>query len=135
MFLDGQIYWQRLARTNSFPEITGRVCPAPCESACTLSINQSPVSIKQIERAIIEKTFSEGWVLLLTPKRESGRRVAVIGSGQAFFQQGPVIGNDRTYLHGRSVFELNWEASAANELTFGGHLSGFQFMQIHSRGQ
>ncbi len=75
--------WRRLDLTNNFPEITGRVCPAPCEASCTLAINSSPVSIKEIERAIIEKAFREGWVEPLKPARETGKRVAVIGSGPA----------------------------------------------------
>ncbi len=75
--------WERLEMTNNFPEATGRICPAPCEASCTLSINASPVSIKNIERAIIEKAFAEGWVVPRPPSRESGRRVAVIGSGPA----------------------------------------------------
>jgi glutamate synthase (NADPH/NADH) small chain len=75
--------WRRLDLTNNFPEITGRVCPALCETSCTLAINLSPVAIKDIERAVIEKAFREGWVQPLPPARESGRRVAVIGSGPA----------------------------------------------------
>jgi len=75
--------WERLEMTNNFPEVTGRICPAPCEAACTLSINSSPVSIKAIERAIIEKALAEGWVEPRPPRRESGRKVAVIGSGPA----------------------------------------------------
>ncbi len=78
-----QVAYERLELTNNFPEITGRVCPAPCETSCTLSINDAPVTIKQNERAIIEKAFSEGWVVPRLPKRESGRSVAVIGSGPA----------------------------------------------------
>ncbi|OQX29327.1 MAG: glutamate synthase [Spirochaeta sp. LUC14_002_19_P3] len=75
--------YERLEITNNFPEFTGRVCPAPCETSCTLSINDAPVTIKQNERAIIEKAFAEGWVVPRPPKRESGRSVAVIGSGPA----------------------------------------------------
>ncbi len=75
--------WERLEMTNNFPEFTGRLCPAPCETACTLSINSSPVSIKNIERAIIDKAFAEGWVVPRPPRRDTGRRVAVIGSGPA----------------------------------------------------
>jgi glutamate synthase (NADPH/NADH) small chain len=75
--------FERLEITNNFPEITGRVCPAPCESACTLSINNSPVTIKQIELAIIEKAFSEGWVVPKKPNQLSGKSIAVIGSGPA----------------------------------------------------
>ena len=71
----------RLEMTNNLPEITGRICPAPCEASCTLSINQSPVTIKQIELAIAEKGFSEGWIVPRPPTHLSGKRVAVIGSG------------------------------------------------------
>ena len=73
----------RLEETNNFPEITGRVCPALCEASCTLAINDSPVTIKQLELAIIERAFSEGVVRPRPPKREAGKRVAVIGSGPA----------------------------------------------------
>jgi glutamate synthase (NADPH/NADH) small chain len=75
--------YERLEMTNNFPEFTGRVCPAPCESACTLSINDSPVTIRQIELAIIERAFREGWVKAKPPEAESGKSVAVIGSGPA----------------------------------------------------
>ncbi|MCK5248528.1 MAG: glutamate synthase subunit beta, partial [Spirochaetaceae bacterium] len=67
----------------NFPEFTGRVCPAPCETSCTLSINDAPVTIKQNERAIIEKAFVEGWVIPRPPRAETGKSVAVIGSGPA----------------------------------------------------
>jgi glutamate synthase (NADPH) small chain len=73
----------RLELTNNFPEITGRICPAPCEAACTMSINSAPVTIKQLELAIVERGFAEGWVQPRPPSQESGRRVAVIGSGPA----------------------------------------------------
>jgi len=75
--------FERLEITNNFPEFTGRVCPAPCETSCTLSINDAPVTIKQNERAIAEKAFDEGWVVPKTPRIESGKNVAVIGSGPA----------------------------------------------------
>jgi glutamate synthase (NADPH/NADH) small chain len=75
--------WQRLELTNPFPEFTGRVCPAPCESSCTLSLNSSPVAIRQLELGISERAFAEGWVQPHPPRRETGRRVAVIGSGPA----------------------------------------------------
>lgn len=75
--------WERLELTNNFPEITGRVCPAPCESACTLAINDSPVTIKQLELEIIERAFRQGWVVPQPPLRLSGKSVAVIGSGPA----------------------------------------------------
>ena len=73
----------RLELTNNLPEITGRICPAPCEAACTLSINTSPVTIKQIELAIIERGFAEGWVVPRPPKHDTGKCVAVVGSGPA----------------------------------------------------
>ncbi len=73
----------RLEATNNLAEITGRVCPAPCETACTLSINSAPVTIKQIELAIIEKGFAQGWVVPHPPKKESGKKIAIIGSGPA----------------------------------------------------
>lgn len=73
----------RLEMTNNLPEVTGRICPAPCETSCTLSINANPVTIKQIELAIIERGFTEGWVVPRPPTRLTGRRVAVVGSGPA----------------------------------------------------
>ncbi|HTP57910.1 MAG TPA: glutamate synthase subunit beta [Spirochaetia bacterium] len=73
----------RLEMTNNLPEITGRVCPAPCEASCTLAINTSPVTIKQLEYAIIERGFQEGWVQPQPPRTLTGKRVAVVGSGPA----------------------------------------------------
>jgi glutamate synthase (NADPH/NADH) small chain len=79
--------WKRaidtLHSTNNFPEFTGRVCPAPCEAACTLNINDDPVGIKSIEHAIADKAWEMGWVVPRPPERASGRRVAVVGSGPA----------------------------------------------------
>jgi len=72
-----------LHSTNNFPEFTGRICPAPCEEACTLNINNDPVGIKSIEHAIIDKGWEMGWVLPQPPKRKTGKRVAVVGSGPA----------------------------------------------------
>ncbi len=72
-----------LHSTNNFPEFTGRVCPAPCEAACTLNINSDPVGIKSIEHFIIDKGWEEGWVVPQPPAHKTGRRVAVIGSGPA----------------------------------------------------
>ena len=72
-----------LHSTNNFPEFTGRVCPAPCEASCTLNINSDPVAIKSIEQAIIDKGWSEGWVVPQLPTRKTGRKVAVVGSGPA----------------------------------------------------
>ncbi|MCD6394124.1 MAG: glutamate synthase subunit beta [Planctomycetes bacterium] len=73
---------ENLHSTNNFPEITGRVCPAPCETACTLGVNDEPVMIRQIEYQIVERGFSEGWIKPLVSKK-SGKRVAVVGSGPA----------------------------------------------------
>ncbi len=75
--------WRRLERTNNLPEITGRICPAPCESACTLAINGEPVTIRQIELAIIERAFSRGWIAACPPVKETGKTAAVVGSGPA----------------------------------------------------
>jgi glutamate synthase (NADPH/NADH) small chain len=72
-----------LHSTNNFPEFTGRVCPAPCEEACTLRINADPVGIKSIEHAIIDKGWENGWVVPQPPKQKTGKRVAVVGSGPA----------------------------------------------------
>jgi glutamate synthase (NADPH/NADH) small chain len=72
-----------LHSTNNFPEFTGRICPAPCEAACTLNINDDPVGIKSIEHFIIDKGWEEGWVAPLPPSRKTGKRVAVVGSGPA----------------------------------------------------
>jgi len=74
---------ERLVRTNNFPEFTGRVCPAPCEGSCTLGITSPPVTIKNIELAIIEKGFEEGWMVPEPPAVRTGKKVAVVGSGPA----------------------------------------------------
>jgi glutamate synthase (NADPH) small chain len=72
---------ERLQKTNNFPEFTGRVCPAPCEGSCTLGISDPPVTIKNIELAIIEKGFGEGWMVPDRPAISTGKKVAVVGSG------------------------------------------------------
>ena len=72
-----------LHSTNNFPEVTGRVCPAPCEASCTLNLIEQPVTIKTIEAAIADRGFQEGWVLPELPATKTGKRVAVIGSGPA----------------------------------------------------
>jgi glutamate synthase (NADPH/NADH) small chain len=72
-----------LHSTNNFPEMTGRVCPAPCEAACTLNIIDSPVAIKDIELAVVERGFAEGWIVADNKRPRTGKRVAVIGSGPA----------------------------------------------------
>ncbi|WP_288433335.1 glutamate synthase subunit beta [uncultured Deinococcus sp.] len=95
---------ETLHSTNNFPEFTGRICPAPCEAACTLNINDDPVGIKSIELAIIERAWQEGWVRPQPPEHKTGKRVAVVGSGPAGLataQQLARAGHDVT------VFEKN----------------------------
>jgi NAD(P)H-dependent glutamate synthase small subunit len=79
--------WRRalalLESTNNFPEVTGRICPAPCEAACSLSINQQPVTIRELELAIVERGWQEGWIKPQPAPAKTGRRVAVVGSGPA----------------------------------------------------
>jgi glutamate synthase (NADPH/NADH) small chain len=93
-----------LHSTNNFPEFTGRICPAPCEAACTLNVNDDPVGIKSIEHAIIDRAWAEGWVVPQPPARKTGKTVAVVGSGPAGLaaaQQLARAGHDVT------VFEKN----------------------------
>src|SRR5450432_3598853 len=77
--------WQEAVRTlhatNNFPEFTGRICPAPCEAACVLGINEPPVSIKVIEKHIVEHAWNEGWIRPEPPQTRTGKRIAVVGSG------------------------------------------------------
>jgi len=75
--------WIRLAKTNNFPEFTGRVCPAPCEGSCTVAIDLPAVNIKMIEEAIADRAFAEGWVVPNPPAVRTGKRVAIVGSGPA----------------------------------------------------
>jgi len=100
--------WQNaltvLHSTNNFPEFTGRICPAPCEAACTLNVNDDAVGIKSIEHAIIDKGWAEGWVKPLPPEKKTGKKVAVVGSGPAGLaaaQQLARVG------HSVTVFEKN----------------------------
>ncbi|MGH9807627.1 MAG: glutamate synthase subunit beta, partial [Terriglobia bacterium] len=74
---------ERLHKTNNFPDFTGRVCPAPCEGSCVLGINAPPVTIKNIEYAIAERGWDEGWIAPEPPKQRTGKKVAVVGSGPA----------------------------------------------------
>ena len=88
-----------LHSTNNFPDFTGRICPAPCEAACTLNINTEAVGIKSIEHAIIDKAWENGWVLPQPPKTKTGKKVAVVGSGPAGLaaaQQLARVGHDVT---------------------------------------
>ncbi len=78
-----QMAYRILSSTNNFPEFTGRICPAPCEAACVLGINQDPVTIELIEKQIIEHAFEQGWVVPDIPKKRSSKKVAIVGSGPA----------------------------------------------------
>jgi glutamate synthase (NADPH) small chain len=80
---DGKNAIERLHATNNFPEFTGRLCPAPCESSCVLAINQPAVTIKEIEVSIIDDAFDNGWVQVHAPERLTGKTVAIVGSGPA----------------------------------------------------
>jgi glutamate synthase (NADPH/NADH) small chain len=92
----------RLHRTNNFPEFTGRICPAPCESSCVLGINDDPVTIELIEKSIAERGFREGWVVPEPPGVRTGKRVAVIGSGPAGLAAAAQLNRAG---HGVTVFE------------------------------
>ncbi|MBL5812726.1 glutamate synthase subunit beta [Bacillus sporothermodurans] len=92
----------RLAKTNNFPEFTARACPAPCEGSCTAGIPSDPVTIKSIEKAIIDRAFSEGWVKPRIPRKKTGLKIAIIGSGPA----GLTAADDLNQLgHSVTVFE------------------------------
>ncbi|MCX7627908.1 MAG: glutamate synthase subunit beta [Methylophilaceae bacterium] len=80
---DWQAAIEVLHSTNNFPDFTGRICPAPCEAACTLNINDDPVGIKSIEHAIIDKAWENGWVQPQIPRHKTGKKVAIVGSGPA----------------------------------------------------
>jgi glutamate synthase (NADPH/NADH) small chain len=110
--------WREAARnlhsTNNFPEVTGRVCPAPCEASCTLNLDDNPVTIKTIECAIADRAFAEGWVKPEPPSAKTGKKVAIVGSGPAGLacaQQLARVGHD---VH---VFEKY--AKAGGLLTYG----------------
>ena len=110
--------WEEASRnlhsTNNFPEFTGRVCPAPCEASCTLNISDSPVTIKTIEGAIVDRAWSEGWIKPEVPSHKTGKKIAVVGSGPAGLaaaQQLARVGHD---VH---LFEKN--ARAGGLLRYG----------------
>lgn len=95
---------RRLHATNNFPEFTGRICPAPCEAACVLGINQPPVSIKLIERSIVERAWDEGWIHPEPPEFNTGKRVAVVGSGPSGLAAAQQL---RRSGHSVTVYEKN----------------------------
>ena len=93
-----------LSSTNNFPEFTGRICPAPCEAACTLNINDDPVGIKSIEHAIIDRAWNEGWVTPQAPTVRTGKTVAIVGSGPAGLAAAQQLARAG---HSVTVFEKN----------------------------
>ena len=95
---------RRLHATNNFPEFTGRICPAPCEASCVLGINEPPVTIRQIEKTVIEHAWSAGWIRPEPPVEETGKRVAVVGSGPAGLAAAQQL---RRAGHAVTVFEKN----------------------------
>jgi glutamate synthase (NADPH) small chain len=94
--------YKRLSLTNPFPEFTGRICPAPCEGSCTLGVNSEPVSIEEIELAIIERAYSEDWVKPVSPRVRTGKKVAVVGSGPAGMAAAVKL---NAYGHSVTIFE------------------------------
>ena len=95
---------RRLHATNNFPEFTGRICPAPCEASCVLGINMPPVSIKLLERSIVERAWEEGWIHPEPPENNTGKRVAVVGSGPAGLAAAQQL---RRAGHSVTVYEKN----------------------------
>ncbi|MFB0962796.1 MAG: glutamate synthase subunit beta, partial [Pseudomonas sp.] len=113
-----------LHSTNNFPEFTGRVCPAPCEAACTLNINAQPVGIKSIEHAIVERAYAEGWIKPQIAPHKTGKNVAVVGSGPAGLaaaQQLARVG------HSVTLFEKNDQVGGL--LRFG--IPDFKLEKVH----
>ncbi|MBA3051948.1 glutamate synthase subunit beta [bacterium] len=106
--------FERLSLSNCLPEITGRICPAPCEAACTLSINDSPVAIREIELAVIEYAFEKGWAGILKPVPGTGKNIAIIGSGPAGLAAALTL---RKKGHGVTVYEK--DAKAGGILRYG----------------
>ncbi len=106
--------YERLRKTNNFPEYTGRVCPAPCQSACVLGINEDPVTIKDNECAIIDKAYEEGWMKPIKPALRNGKRVCIVGSGPS-----GLAAADQLNQKGYSVTVLEREDRIGGLLMYG----------------
>jgi glutamate synthase (NADPH/NADH) small chain len=115
---------RNLHSTNNFPEITGRVCPAPCEAACTLNLTEQPVTIKTIECQIADRAFAEGWVEPELPKRKTGKKIAVVGSGPAGLASAQQLARAGHDVH---VFER--QAKPGGLLRYG--IPDFKMEKIH----
>jgi glutamate synthase (NADPH/NADH) small chain len=120
--------WEEASRnlhsTNNFPEFTGRICPAPCEEACTLNLENSPVAIKTIEQAIADKAWAEGWIVPEPPRKLTSKRVAIVGSGPAGLAAAQQLGRTGHDVH---VFER--EPKAGGLLRYG--IPDFKMEKIH----
>ena len=123
---DWQHAAQNLHSTNNFPEVTGRVCPAPCEAACTLNIIDAPVTIKSIECTIADKAFAEGWVTPLPPETKTGKRIAIVGSGPAGLAAAQQLARAGHDVH---VYEKN--AYPGGLLRYG--IPDFKMEKVHRR--
>ena len=106
--------YKKLAATNDFPDFTGRICPAPCEAACVLAIDDQPVAIEATERAIAERAFAEGWVVAPVPRKRTGKRVAIVGSGPA-----GLAAANQLALRGHEVVLFEAAARAGGLLRYG----------------
>ena len=130
----------QLHMTNNFPEFTGRICPAPCESACVLAINDDPVAIEQIEMAIAERAFSEGWVVAEPPARRSGKSVGVIGSGPAGPEPTTATVLPVRRVGGSATTQPSWKARSAIAISICSIATGSSLMastqaDSHGAGQ
>ncbi len=101
---DWMLAYEILSSTNNFPEFTGRICPAPCEAACVLGINQPPVAIEHIEKSIVEVAFEKGYIRPVPPTLRTGKKVAVVGSGPAGLAAAAQLNKAG---HSVTVFERN----------------------------